>query len=35
MSRSYRMTPRAAADLRPIARYTVRTWGSKQRDIYL
>ena len=35
MSGRYRITPRAAADLRAIARYTVRTWGNKQRDIYL
>jgi toxin ParE1/3/4 len=35
MSGRYRITPRAAADLRAIARYTVQTWGYKQRDIYL
>jgi toxin ParE1/3/4 len=34
MSR-YRITPRAAEDLRRIARYTLETWGRAQRDIYL
>lgn len=35
MSRRYRITPRAAEDLRNIARYTLQRWGRKQRDIYL
>ena len=35
MSGAYRVTPRAANDLRDIARYTLRTWGRKQRDAYL
>jgi toxin ParE1/3/4 len=30
-----RITPRAANDLRDIARYTFRIWGRKQRDAYL
>ncbi len=33
MSRSDRITSRGAEDLRAIARYTVQTWGYKQRDI--
>lgn len=32
---NFRVTPRAAKDLRAIARYTLRTWGRKQRDAYL
>ena len=35
MKRSFRITPRAAQDLRNIARYTLKTWGRPQRDIYL
>ena len=35
MSGSFRVTPRAASDLREIARYTLRTWGREQRDAYL
>lgn len=35
MSGAFRITPRAAGDLRDIARYTLRTWGRKQRDAYL
>ena len=35
MKRSFRITPRAAQDLRNIARYTLPTWGRKQRDTYL
>lgn len=35
MTRSFRVTPRAAQDLRDIARYTLRTWGRKRRDTYL
>lgn len=35
MTRPFRITPRAAQDLRDIARYTLRTWGRKQRDAYL
>ena len=35
MSGAYRVTPRAANDLREIALYTLRTWGRKQRDAYL
>ena len=32
MSRRYRITPRAAEDLRNIARYTLKAWGRAQRD---
>lgn len=35
MSGAFRITPRAAGDLRVIARYTLRTWGRKQREAYL
>ena len=35
MTPSFRVTPRAVQDLRNIARYTLRTWGRKQRDTYL
>ena len=35
MTPGYRLTPRAVADLREIARYTLKTWGRKQRDLYL
>lgn len=35
MKRSFRITPRAAQDLRNIARYTLKTWGRQQRDTYL
>ena len=32
---AFRITPRAASDLRDVARYTLGTWGRKQRDAYL
>jgi toxin ParE1/3/4 len=35
VSGAFRVTPRAAGDLCDIARYTLRTWGRKQRDAYL
>lgn len=35
MTQSFRITPRAAQDMRNIARYTLQTWGRKQRDTYL
>lgn len=35
MRGSFRITPRAAQDLGSIARYTLQTWGRKQRDTYL
>ena len=35
MKHSFRITPRAAQDLRNIPRYTLQTWGRKQRDTYL
>jgi toxin ParE1/3/4 len=35
MSSGFRVTPRAARDLRSIARFTLRTWGREQRDAYL
>jgi toxin ParE1/3/4 len=35
MTQAFRITPRAAQDLRNIARYTLRTWGRKQRDAYM
>jgi len=35
MSASYRVTPRAFADLAAIARYTVAVWDESQRDAYL
>lgn len=35
MSRRVRVTPRAYADLKAIARYTRATWGETQRDAYL
>ncbi|EIC22455.1 type II toxin-antitoxin system RelE/ParE family toxin [Thiorhodovibrio frisius] len=35
MNSSFRITPRAASDLRDIAGYTLMTWGRKQRDDYL
>ena len=35
MSRTYRITPRAAEDIRSIGRYTQTTLGRKQRDRYL
>ena len=35
MSSGLRVTPRAAKDLREIARYTLENWGRKQRDAYL
>jgi toxin ParE1/3/4 len=35
MSGRFRITPRAAQDLRSIARYTLQTWGREQRDTYL
>lgn len=33
--KNYRITPRARDDLLNIGRYTERTWGKKQRNIYL
>jgi len=35
MKRAFRITPRAAQDLRNVARYTFKTWGRQQRDTYL
>ncbi len=35
MTGTYRITPRAAEDLKSIGRYTQKTWGRKQRDRYL
>ena len=35
MTKPFRITPRAAQDLRNIARYTLQNWGRKQRDVYL
>lgn len=35
MKNSYRITPRAAQDLRNIGRYTLETWGRDQRNSYL
>lgn len=35
MKGDFRITPRAAQDLRNIARYTLRNWGHKQRNTYL
>lgn len=35
MTKSFRITPRAAQDMRNIARYTLQNWGRKQRDVYL
>jgi toxin ParE1/3/4 len=32
---SFRVTRRAATDLRAIADYTLRSWGPRQRDAYL
>ena len=32
---SYRITPKAASDLKNIARYTLKKWGKQQRDAYL
>jgi plasmid stabilization system protein ParE len=32
VSATLRFTPRARKDLRNIARYTLKTWGRKQRD---
>ncbi len=32
---NYRITPKAAQDLRNIGRYTQNTWGRRQRDTYL
>jgi len=32
---TFRLTPRAAQDLRAIARYTQDIWGKAQRDTYL
>lgn len=33
--RKYRITPRARDDLKNIGRYTERTWGKIQRNVYL
>ena len=35
MSPKFRVTPRAFQDLSNIGRYTLRSWGKKQRDLYL
>ncbi len=35
MTKPYRITPRAQQDLKAIGRYTLKTWGRKQRDSYL
>ena len=35
MKCSFRITPRAAQDLRNVAGYTLKTWGRQQRDTYL
>lgn len=35
MSATYRITPRAAEDLKAIGRYTLKAWGRDQRDRYL
>jgi toxin ParE1/3/4 len=35
MTRIFRLTPKAAQDLRNIGRFTLRTWGRERRDIYL
>ncbi|MBK1630497.1 plasmid stabilization protein [Thiohalocapsa halophila] len=35
MSAPLRVSPRARKDLCNIARYTLKTWGRKQRDAYL
>jgi len=34
-NRKVRVTPRAREDLRNIGRYTERTWGKTQRNLYL
>ena len=35
MINQYRITPRAAQDLKSIGRYTLETWGRDQRNKYL
>lgn len=35
MSRTYRLTPRALADLDAIASYTLERWGEAQAETYL
>ncbi len=35
MTKTYRITPRSQQDLKAIGRYTLKTWGRKQRDSYL
>jgi toxin ParE1/3/4 len=35
MTDVFRITPRAKEDLKSIGRYTLRTWGKKQRNRYL
>ena len=35
MTNSFRLTPRAAADLDAIADYTIETWGLAQLEAYL
>ncbi len=35
MTNTYRVTPKAAQDLKNIGRYTLKTWGKEQRDVYL
>ncbi len=32
---NFRITPRARDDLKNIGRYTLKTWGKEQRNIYL
>jgi toxin ParE1/3/4 len=35
MTGPLRLTPRARADLKEIGRFTLKTWGRTQRDVYL
>ncbi len=35
MTNAFRITPRAAQDLRNIGSYTLKRWGKEQRDAYL
>lgn len=35
MTEPFRLTPRARADLKSIGRFTLKTWGRRQRDAYL
>ena len=34
MTGHYRITPRAAQDLKTIGRYTLKNWGKEQRNSY-